>query len=57
MKAWAEQLSLTRIEPSEDMLESLVTLCHMANKQMEDPATQGALGSRNSLRSPDCTEE
>lgn len=24
---------------------------HMANKQMEDPATGGALGSRNSPRS------
>ncbi|OBS74952.1 hypothetical protein A6R68_14517 [Neotoma lepida] len=36
---------------SKDVLESLVMLGHMTNKQMEDPATRSALGSRNSLRS------
>lgn len=30
------------------MLESLVTLVHMASRQVEDPVTQGALGLRNS---------
>lgn len=47
----AELLSWTRIEPSKDVLESLVMLGHMASKQVEDPVTQGALGLRNSPRS------